>query len=306
MKYNPGIIYELRFFAEGAWYPFYVGRTEDAERRFKEHKSAGKNATDESTHVYQFIKKELLPLGIEFELNELEKYGEEGPTDLEDEHIVRLLLEGHQLKNMKKGDANWLAERQTAASDMKKRGMTSYRQYKQRLSYEEQQRKIEQANAKRIAEELAHKKWQEEQAALLTLREANRLKNIAYAHQLAEERRIKDEEKRLAKEQADIRKKLQEAAYAATREKNIRDETQRLMREEEETKKIKEQQQSINELINPYHDDNLDVKTYREYAKMMSQYIQMLEMDKPTSHVLPESYARLKFLTDKIKELSDD
>lgn len=306
MNYKPGIIYSLRFFAEGEWYPFYVGRTEDANRRFKEHKSAGKNANDESTHVYQFINKELMPLGIEFEMHELEKYGSEGPTDLEDEHIVRLLVEGHQLKNMKKGDANWLAERQRAANDMKQRGMTSFRKYKERLSYEEQQRKIEEANAKRIAEELAHKAWQEEQAALLTLREATRLKNIAYAHQLAEEQRIRDEEKRIKVEQSGILRRIREQQYANTRENNIRAETERLMREEEEANKTKQQQQAINELINPYHDDNLDVQTYREYAKMMSQYIQMLEMDKPTSHVLPESYARLKFLTDKIKELSND
>lgn len=305
MDYKSGIIYSLRFFAEGEWYPFYVGRTEDANRRFKEHKSAGKNANDESTHVYQFINKELMPLGIDFELNELEKYGSEGPTDLEDEHIVRLLVEGHQLKNMKKGDANWLAERQNAAIDMKKRGMTSFRKYKERLSYEEQQRKIEEANAKRIAEELAHKAWQEEQAALLTLREATRLKNIAYAHQLAEENRIKREDEEATAKKKSILNDIRLKNGDQQRQLRIQQETERLMREEEEDKRRKEQQ-AINELINPYHDDNLDVQTYREYAKMMSQYILMLEMDKPNSHVLPESYARLKFLTDKIKELSDD
>ena len=311
MKYNPGIIYALGFTEAGLWFPFYVGRTERPEQRFKEHQYAAKSANDASTHVYQFINKELMPLGIEFEMRELETYGEEGPTDLEDEHIVRLLVDGQSLKNMKKGDANWLAERQNAAKDMKQRGMTSYRKYKERLSYEEQQRKIDEANAKRIAEELAHKAWQEEQAALLTLREATRLKNIAYAHQLAEEQRIRDEEKRIKVEQSGILRRIREQQYANTRENNIRAEAERLMREDEETQqkiqqanKVKEQAKVINELIAPYHDDNLDVQTYREYAKMMSQYIQTLEMDNPNSKILPESYLRLKFLTDKIKELA--
>jgi hypothetical protein len=299
MNYKPGIIYSLRFFAEGEWYPFYVGRTEDAERRFKEHKYNAKNANDASTHVYQFIKKELMSLGIDFEMNELEQYGTEGPTDLEDEHIVRLLVEGHQLKNMKKGDANWLAERQNAADDMKRRGMTSFRKYKERLSYEEQQRKIEEANAKRIAEELAHKAWQEEYKAKQTLQEATRLKNIAYAHQLAEEKRIEREKQKANAQRRSILDDIRLKNGTEQRQRRIQEETQRLQREEE-------QRQAIKELVNPYHDDNLDVQTYREYAKMMSQYIQMLEMDKPTSHVLPESYARLKFLTDKIKELSND
>jgi len=311
MKYNPGIIYALGFTEAELWFPFYVGRTERPEQRFKEHQYSAKSADDSSTHVYQFIKKELMPLGIEFEMRELETYGEEGPTDLEDEHIVKLLVDGQSLKNMKKGDANWLAERQNAAKDMQQRGMTSYRKYKQCLSYEEQQRKIEEANAKRIIEERAVKAWQEEEAALRTLREATRLKNIAYAHKIAEEQRIKDEEQRLKFEQSALMRKIRESQYAATREKNIRAEAERLMREDQETQqkieqtnKVKEQAKVINELLNPYYDNNLDVQTYREYAKLLSQYIQTVEMEKPTSTVLPESYARLKFLTDKIKELS--
>lgn len=311
MKYNPGIIYALGFTEAEEWFPFYVGRTKRSEKRFKEHQCAAKSADDNSTHVYQFIKNELIPLGIKFEMRELEKYGDEGPTDLEDEHIVKLLLDGHALKNMKKGDANWLAERQNAAKDMKQRGMTSYRKYKQRLSYEEQQRKIEEANAKRIAEELAHLAWQEEQAALLTLKEATRLKNIAYAHKIAEEQRIKSQEKddnaKRRKILEDIRIKNQEGR----RNIFIQQEAERLMREDEESQqkiqqanKVKEQAKVINELLNPYYDDNLDVQTYREYAKLLSQYIQTVEMEKPTSTALPQAYIRLKFLTDKIKELA--
>lgn len=305
------IIYELRFNVDGNWYPFYVGRTTRPEQRFKEHQYAAKNADEQSTLVYQFIKKELMPLGIDFEMNELEQYEENDYIDQEDEHIVRLLIEGAELKNMKKGDDNWLAERQNAANDMKKRGMTSYRKYKLRLSYEEQQRKIEEANARRIAEELAHKAWQEEQAALKTLKEATRLKNIAYAHQIAEEQRIKEEEKRLAKEQADVKRKLQEAAYAATREKNLREQTERMMREEEQrqkkieqAKKVKEQAKVIDELVSPYADDNEDVQKYRMYAKLMAQYIDTVEINNPQSTVLADAYKRLHFLNNKIKELS--
>jgi hypothetical protein len=311
MKYNPGIIYALGFTESGQWFPFYVGRTERPEQRFKEHQRAGKNADDDSTHVYQFIKNELIPLSIEFEMRELETYGEEGPTDLEDEHIVKLLIDGQSLKNMKKGDANWLAERQNAAKDMKQRGMTSYRKYKQRLSYEEQQRKIEEANTKRIAEELAYNQWEEEYNVRKTAREKARQEQLALAHKIAEEQRIKDEEKRLKVEQSCILRKIREQQYAATREKNIRAEAERLMQEEEirqqkidQANKVKEQAKVINELLNPYYDDDLDVQTYREYAKLLSQYIQTVEMEKPTSTALPQAYIRLKFLTDKIKELA--
>jgi hypothetical protein len=315
MKYNSGIIYALGFTEADEWFPFYVGRTERPEQRFKEHQYAAKSADDTSTHVYQFIKNELVPLGIEFEMRELEKYGDEGPTDLEDEHIVKLLLDGHSLKNMKKGDANWLAERQHAAKDMKQRGMTSYRKYKERLSYEEQQRKIEEANAKRIAEELAHQAWQEEQAAfqtaLQTIREATRLKNIAHAHKIAEEQRIKDEEKDLNVKRRKILEDIRIKSQEGRRNIFIQQETERMMREDEEAQqkieqanKVKEQSKVINELLNPYYDDNLDVQTYREYAKLLSQYIQTVEMEKPTSTALPQAYIRLKFLTDKIKELA--
>jgi hypothetical protein len=311
MKYNPGIIYALGFTESGLWFPFYVGRTERPKQRFKEHQYAAKSADDTSTHVYQFIKKELIPLGIEFEMRELETYGEEGPTDLEDEHIVKLLLDGQSLKNMKKGDANWLAERQNAAKDMQHRGMTSYRKYKQRLSYEEQQRKIEEANAQRIAAEIAHKAWQQEQAALLTLREATRLKNIAYAHKIAEEQRIKDEETDINKKRRKILEDIRIKNQEGRRNIFIQQETERMMREDEEAQqkieqanKVKEQTKAINELIAPYHDDNLDVQIYREYAKLLSQYIQTVEMEKPTSTALPQAYIRLKFLTDKIKELT--
>ena len=311
MKYNPGIIYALGFTESGLWFPFYVGRTERPKQRSKEHQYAAKSADDTSTHVYQFIKKELIPLGIEFEMRELETYGEEGPTDLEDEHIVKLLLDGQSLKNMKKGDANWLAERQNAAKDMQHRGMTSYRKYKQRLSYEEQQRKIEEANAQRIAAEIAHKAWQQEQAALLTLREATRLKNIAYAHKIAEEQRIKDEETDINKKRRKILEDIRIKNQEGRRNIFIQQETERMMREDEEAQqkieqanKVKEQTKAINELIAPYHDDNLDVQIYREYAKLLSQYIQTVEMEKPTSTALPQAYIRLKFLTDKIKELT--
>jgi hypothetical protein len=144
-----GIIYELRCCINNEWHPFYVGRTEHQRQRLQGHRSSVANGT---TLVYQFIREQLVPANIAWDLFPVDTY-ENDYVDQEDEHIMLLLVEGIILKNMKKGDANWMERRQLEAQDMRRRGMTSYRKYQQQLTLEEQER---------IAAE-RHARWLEEQ-----------------------------------------------------------------------------------------------------------------------------------------------
>jgi hypothetical protein len=56
---------------------------------------------------------------------------------------------------MKKGNANWLAEREREAQDMRERGIRSYRQYREQLTLEQQTQRIEQR----------HERWQRDRLA---------------------------------------------------------------------------------------------------------------------------------------------
>ena len=294
------IIYELRFFAGEQWNSFYVGRTTRPKERFYEHCRNAKTANDDSYLVYRFIKNELMPLGIEFEMNELERFNPEDYIDQEDEHIVSLLLDGAKLKNMKKGDANWLANRQQAADDMRQRGMTSYRKYRETLSYEEQQRRVDDANAKRITDELAANEIKNQYLTTMQLaRELRRQQQRDYMHTLSQEHIQAKEEKRIATEQRKIKNKLNEEAYAEEREQHIRAETQRLVDEEI----LRQNHLSIKSIADPGYLDDTDLATYKSYATLMSQYITTIEQTKPNSDVLPDAYTRLKFLANKIKTL---
>lgn len=123
--YEPGIIYELVYNNT----PFYVGETTDADRRLAEHQRAGRDPKNNPETKYQFIAA-LNAAGLEWTMREVVAYGQEGPEELEDEHIMALLYDGVTLTNEKKGNANWMTERQTIAEDMRKRGLRSYREYR--------------------------------------------------------------------------------------------------------------------------------------------------------------------------------
>lgn len=149
--FEPGVIYELQVQVDGSWHPFYVGETTNLEQRLNQHRWAAEHATEDSTLVYRTIRYQLEPAGCEWRMMPVHAYGAEGPEDAEDEHIMMLLRQNQILTNEKKGNANWMAERQAQAADMRQRGMTSYRKYKEQITQE-------QATAK-------HQKWLEEEAA---------------------------------------------------------------------------------------------------------------------------------------------
>jgi hypothetical protein len=134
-----GIIYELRCCINGEWYPFYVGRTNDQRRRLNEHITSTRVGT---TLVYQFIREQLEPVGVAWDLFPVETYSDDY-VDQEDEHIMTLLCQGVRLKNMKKGDATWMTRRIREAEDMVQRGISSYRKYREIVSLEQQTQQAE-------------------------------------------------------------------------------------------------------------------------------------------------------------------
>jgi hypothetical protein len=214
--YEPGIIYDLGIMINGLRTPFYVGETSNPEQRLKDHQRAGKNADDDSTLVYRTIK-DFDQAGIAWDMKELDKYGNEGPTDLEDEWIMRHLYDGYILSNMKKGNKNWMAERQAVAGDMKKRGIRSYKKYKEVLTQEDADRK--------------HAQWMAEQQAI-DRREAERKRALELVAQQQAEK-IRQHEIEKAKEAKRIAE--QQARWEAerpAREAKLKAEAERLQAEE--------------------------------------------------------------------------
>lgn len=134
--FEPGCIYELQVCVDGAWHPFYVGETTNADRRLAEHQWAAKNATESSTLVYRTIKHQFEPAGCEWRMMKVHEYGAEGPEAGEDEHIMMLLRQGVTLTNEKKGNATWMTTRVAEAQDMVQRNITSYREYRQVIDQE--------------------------------------------------------------------------------------------------------------------------------------------------------------------------
>jgi len=199
--------------------------------------SSAKYADEESTLVYRFIHDYLDANNIEWDLFEVDQYGEEGPEALEDEHIMRLLVDNVALKNTKKGNDLWMTERMAVADDMRKRDIKSYKRYKEVLSYEEQQRKVDEANAQRVAEEL-------EQQRVLTKQEQVRQQMIEQAKVFAEQARIKLEQEnqaRLARAEAE---RLAWEADAPARALRIKIETERLEAEDRQ-RQIQEEQAQL-------------------------------------------------------------
>lgn len=132
--FEPGVIYELQVCVDNTWCAFYVGETTNPDRRLAEHQWAARNATEASTLVYRTIKHQFEPAGLEWRMLTVHAYGSEGPEDAEDEHIMMLLRQNQVLTNEKKGNATWMADRVREAQDMRARGITSYKQYKQVLT----------------------------------------------------------------------------------------------------------------------------------------------------------------------------
>ena len=136
-RYLPGVIYELQVEVDSIWTPFYVGETTDPDRRLQQHRSAAAAATEASTCVYRTIGLIFEPAGLAWRLEPVSEYGDSGPEAEENEQIMLRLRQQHVLTNEKKGNANWLAERQTEAEHMTRLGMTNYAEYRRHVTQQQ-------------------------------------------------------------------------------------------------------------------------------------------------------------------------
>jgi hypothetical protein len=294
-----GIIYELRANIDDEWHPFYVGQTNNAKRRIGEHRNDAKNATDESTLVYRNIKTHLNANDIEWNMFEVDEFNENSPADLEDEHIVRLLLEGAKLWNSKKGSPNWLADRQAAADDMRVRGVTSYRKYREILSLEEHNRQIMEQNEQRIQEELERSK--------ITEIERRRQEQLDFAQQLADKLRA---EKEQTDRQAALREKARkqkEQLDRAAREQRIKEETLRLRAEE-----LERQQAvlSMRELTGAANRDTEETLELKSQIKLLGGYLEtittMWNPNAKHASTLEQHNQQIDYVSNRIKELTGE
>ena len=129
-KWSSGVVYELRYSDATGWHTFYVGESYQPDVRRREHKNAADHTS--SQLVYQTIAA-FNDAGIEWDLFPVAQYGEEGPSDLEDQYVISALQRGCQLTNMKRGNANWLEQQQQLADDMACAGYTCVKSYRLHL-----------------------------------------------------------------------------------------------------------------------------------------------------------------------------
>jgi hypothetical protein len=210
--YAPGVIYDIGVIdpTTKTRTPFYVGETSDPEARLKAHARAGKNADDESTLVYQTIRA-LDEAGIEWNMETLAEFDKEGPTDLEDEWIMKHLYSGYRLKNMKKGNANWMAERESCAADMRRRSISSYRKYREVLSIEEKQAEADRKHALWLKEEELRKIKEEQRREQYEAQQRAEEVRLKLQIEMAE-RRVEQVRKEAEKAERDARLKAEAAA----------------------------------------------------------------------------------------------
>ena len=224
LHHVPGIIYDLGFIHPDTKtrIPFYVGETTDRKARLDSHI---RDTNKKFTLVYQTTKA-LDEEGIEWTMEWLEDYDKTGPGGPEDEWVMKHLLDGYQLTNMKKGNAKWVAEMESALIGMRKRNIRSLKQYKQILSIEQQQAEADRRHAEWLRKEEEQTKKEQTMIGLRKRAEEERKKLEAeMAERRAEQvRKEAENTQRLAKLKAQ-----QEAKWEADRperEARIRAETE--------------------------------------------------------------------------------
>jgi hypothetical protein len=102
-------IYALYYEQDDQRQYFYVGRTgRDPKIRHNEHKLRSKTGTED---VYKYIRENLQPSGIAvWDMELLVSDDVSSSEDCEDFWVVLMIRAGHDLKNMKHGDAQKIAE----------------------------------------------------------------------------------------------------------------------------------------------------------------------------------------------------
>lgn len=135
-KYEPGVIYRLYFIEGTERIPFYVGESIQPDVRLAQHKRGGElNADSEDRNVYAAIQQ-MNDAGVTWDMEIVEHYGEDGPSDLEDVWVLKTLYDQFTLTNMKRGNQQWLERMEADAQEMRKLGISSPREYRARKKAE--------------------------------------------------------------------------------------------------------------------------------------------------------------------------
>lgn len=147
-------IYELRCNINNEWHPFYVGHTNDLNKRKVAHRSAAKRG--QQTLVYDFISQ-CQEAQVEWDIFEVSKCEDSEYIDQEDARILELLFEGVKLQNMKKGDVKWVERTLDNMDKAKKAGCKTVKEYKE-WAAEQARLENERKQLKRMVEEESNQK----------------------------------------------------------------------------------------------------------------------------------------------------
>lgn len=301
--YEPGIIYDLGFYDPETTTrnPFYVGETTNRKIRLDKHKQEGKNPKPDAEDKYHFIKQ-LNDRDLKWDMKELATYGNDGPADLEDEWVMKYLFDGITLTNMVRGSDRWIKnmeDRDKVSADMKQRGISSYKKYKEILTEEEREmqrlakhaewmRKEEERTEKEKIQAKAHAIRQQLEAEIAERRAEQVRKEIENTERLA---KIKTEQ--LAKYEADrpareARFKAEADALQAREEQRLKELHERKAEQERRAKQTRDEfqaQADIDQAAWPKHEraqhqriDNQEWAVISQWPKAMQE--QQLELDK--------------------------
>jgi hypothetical protein len=106
-------IYTLYFGDNECKAVFYVGHTGDPKRRLSDHKRDSKTGTEDK---YRYIQQELVPAGIDWGMEVIKEIpAGEYPDDYERHYVIKYILAGHPIQNMKHGD---LSKKQELAEQL--------------------------------------------------------------------------------------------------------------------------------------------------------------------------------------------
>lgn len=120
---------------------FYVGRSKRAPHiRFSEHQNNARN-TKHTEDVYRYIREQATRCDIQlFEQEILCEVDSNNADDYEDFYVVKLIRAGHDLKNMKHGDAKRMAAYELASSSEVIESVSDVKRYKERKQREAYER----------------------------------------------------------------------------------------------------------------------------------------------------------------------
>ena len=146
---NRDQIYALYYDWADERHYFYVGRTNDPNRRLSEHKANAKNLTH-TEDVYEFIRKERQPNGIDlWDMEVLWTQPNGRSQDCEDFWVVLLIRAGNKLKNMKRGDLHRIVLETVARKQGEFQDVDEFVEFRDRVAYETKQQ-LEYARSRKV------------------------------------------------------------------------------------------------------------------------------------------------------------